>query len=316
MPLDPAYPPARLAGMLEDAGARVVLSAGTQRAGLLAGEGETYPTAPSTWCAWTTPWKPWRSPPARIPLPGSGGPRGPGLRRLHLRLHRAPQGGGRHPPGDQPPGLQHGLHHPDARRPDGPRLEPLLRRGRPSSCGGPSSTGPAWWSSTPPPPFPGPGGPHPAGSRSGSWFLTTALFNQLAATAPDAFATMRHLSFWGGRPAPPRRCSARAPGRPCSTSTAPPSAPPSPPGTSWKSPRRRRTISHRAPHRQHRGLRPGRPPAACPRPASPASCTWGATAGAGLPGAPRTHCRRFVPHPLRGPPGPASTAPATASAGG
>ena len=145
MPLDPAYPPARLAGMLEDAGARVVLTAGAgagpgrQRAGTPSWPGKAKPTrtAPSTWCAWTTPWKPWRSPPARIPLPGSGGPRGPGLRRLHLRLHRAPQGGGRHPPGDQPPGLQHGLHHPDARRPDGPRLEPLLRRATYSSCGGP-----------------------------------------------------------------------------------------------------------------------------------------------------------------------------------
>ncbi|HEX2326854.1 MAG TPA: condensation domain-containing protein, partial [Chloroflexota bacterium] len=48
VPLDPAYPPARLASMLEDAGARVVLSAGESAAGLpLAGEGETHPDRPA-----------------------------------------------------------------------------------------------------------------------------------------------------------------------------------------------------------------------------------------------------------------------------
>ena len=283
VPLDPAYPPARLAGMLEDAGAQVVLTAGGRRPDSPRGrrgpcavrlvrlddprEAAAIAARPAT------------------PPQVAGRPRGAGLRRLHLRLHRAPQGGGRHPPGDQPPGLQHGLHHPDARRPHRPRLEPLLRRRDLRAVGGPHPRGPPGRRRPRHRPLPpGPGGPHPAGADRGH----VPHHRPLQPARGDHPGRLRQpcaTSASGGKPptpAPPRRCSARAPRKPCSTSTAPPSAPPSPPGTSWTSPRPRRTTS------------PSGAPSPTPRPtswtpagsrsppASPASCTLAAT---GWPGA-------------------------------
>ena len=113
----------------------------------------------------------------------------------------------------------------------------------------------------------------------GVMFLTTALFNQLAATAPDAFATMRHLSF-GGEAADSRAAATVLRAGPpeallnvygpteCTTFAT------------WhllESPRRRRTISPSgapSPTPRPTSWTPAGSPS---RPASPASCTWAAT---------------------------------------
>ncbi len=199
VPLDPAYPPARLASMLEDAGARVVLTAGEAAAGLLSGEAglvrlvrlddplEALAIAarPDT--------------PPRVAVAPEG---------LAYVVYTSGSTG-------RPKGVA--VTHRAINRlvcnTDYITLTPADRMAHASNLSFDAATFELWGALI-----------HgarlvvvdPATALSppdlvalirreqiGVMFLTTALFNQLAATAPDAFATMRHLSF-GGEAADPR----------------------------------------------------------------------------------------------------------------
>ena len=275
VPLDPAYPPARLAAMLEDAGARVVLTAGEAAAGLLSGEAGLVRLVrlDDPLEALAIAARPDTPPRVAVAPEGlayvvytsgsTGRPKGVAV--THRAINRLVCNTDyiTLTPADR-------MAHASNLSFDAATFElwgALIHGARlvvvdPATALSPRT----WW-------------PSSGGSRSGS----------CSSPQPSSTSSRRPLrtpsppcatSASGGRPptpAPPRRCSARAPRKPCSTSTAPPSAPPSPPGTSWKSPRRRRTIS------------PSGAPSPTPRPtswtpagspfppASPASCTWEAT---------------------------------------
>ena len=144
VPLDPAYPPERLAFMLEDAGALAVLTAGAGAAGLPTTGGARLVRLDDPADAAAIAARP-ATAPRRPPRP----PRPPGLRDLHLRLHRPPQGRPvPHARPDQPRLLAPAGLRPDPGGSRHPAGQPSPSTPPPGSCWPSWPAGPACTSRT------------------------------------------------------------------------------------------------------------------------------------------------------------------------